>query len=111
MCSPQFRVKQTPPGAAPIPTQQSLEADALRDAAIIQAAAAAAAAEEGAAGGGDGAAGAAPGSGAAAGADDQPQRFRSATLLRQPGAGLAKAAELMRASQAVSDGARAWVWV
>ncbi|PRW44896.1 kinase-like superfamily [Chlorella sorokiniana] len=94
-----FRVKQTPVGATPIPTQQSLEADALQDAAIIRAAAAAAAAEAGA-GPGSGGAGGANGSGAA---DDQPLRFRSATLLRRPGEGLAKAAELMRASQAVSQ--------
>lgn len=119
MCAPQFRVKQTPAGATPIPTQQSLEADALQDAAIIRAAAAAAAAEEGAAGGGANAGGVdGSGSGGAIGAngsgaaDEQPQRFRSATLLRQPGAGLAKAAELMRASQAISqDGAtRKGVW-
>lgn len=99
-----FRLKQTPPRATPIPTQQSLEADALQDAAIIQAAAAASAAEQGAAPGG-GANGSAAGSGGgrASGTDYQPQRFRSATLLRQPGAGLAKAAELMRASQAVSQ--------
>ena len=109
-CSPQFRLKQTPPRATPIPTQQSLEADTLQDAAIIQAAAAASAAEQGAAPGG-GANGSAAGSGGgrASGTDYQPQRFRSATLLRQPGAGLAKAAELMRASQAVSqDGAPAF---
>ena len=119
MCAPQFRVKQTPAGATPIPTHQSLEADALQDAAIIRAAAAAAAAEEGAAGGGANAGGVdGSGSGGAIGAngsgaaDEQPQRFRSATLLRQPGAGLAKAAELMRASQAISqDGAtRKGVW-
>ena len=44
-------------------------------------------------------AGAAAAHAANGGGGDQPQRFRGATLLRQPGEALEKAGELMRASQ------------
>lgn len=92
----QFRVKQTPAGAAPAAdtaTQATLNAAA--DAAALSAAAeAAAAAEAGAVGAAD------------VGADgDKPTRLRSTTLLRRPGAGMEKAGELMRASQAASQAA------
>ncbi|KAL4448591.1 hypothetical protein ABPG75_005810 [Micractinium tetrahymenae] len=81
-----FGVKQTPPGAHPVPTAQSLEADGLP--AVPELAGIAGAA---------GAAGAAATNGGG-GSADLPQRFRSATLLRRPGEGLEKAGELMRAS-------------
>lgn len=91
----QFKVKQTPAGATPVRTQASLDAvaavAAAADAATEVAGAAMAAASGGANGGGSG-------------GEDVPQRLRSATLLRQPGTGMLKAAELMRASQAASEG-------
>ncbi|EFN56120.1 expressed protein [Chlorella variabilis] len=75
-----FRVKQTPAGAAPLTSAKSLQAHGLPAAAAEQLAAVPE-----------------PGAGGSA-ADDKPQRFRSATLLRRPGEGMAKAAELMRQS-------------
>lgn len=96
--SPQFRIKQTPVGAAPAPTVDPGTLDAVADAAVRAEAAAAAAAEAGALAGTTN-----------GGSDDKPQRFRSTTLLRRPGAGMERAGELMRASQG-TGAARAGAW-
>ncbi len=87
--SPQFRVKQTPPGARPVTTAESLAAEGLPAVPELE-----------------GAAGAA-GAHAANGDADQWQRFRGATLLRRPGEALDKAGELMRASQQAAAGQEA----
>ena len=106
----QFRVKQTPPGAVPISPAESLEVPALlqhsqqqqqpvpqeappQSSAFAAAAAAAEAAEAGAAR----AAPSEAASGRASTNAASPQRFQSATLLREPGSGLARAGQMMRA--------------
>lgn len=90
--SPQFRVEQTPLGARPVTTAESLAAEGLPAVPELEGAA--------------GAAGAA-GAHAANGGADQWQRFRGATLLRRPGEALDKAGELMRASQQAAAGQEA----
>ncbi|KAL4423056.1 hypothetical protein ABPG77_005861 [Micractinium sp. CCAP 211/92] len=84
-----FRVKQTPPGARPVTTAESLAAEGLPAVPELEGAAGAAAAH------------------AANGDADQWQRFRGATLLRRPGEALDKAGELMRASQQAAAGQEA----
>jgi hypothetical protein len=77
----QFRVRQTPAGAVPVQSAASLQAAGLPLEAAAAAAQLAPVAEA-----------------RIGGREERPQRLRSATLLRRPGEGMARAAELMRQS-------------